>query len=90
MCTLILVGRVGLLLLTHGRSDWEAYRTTAPLKVFFVLTFDFSLASISLPPLILGRGYESADDWAALLAAGLILYNAYLILRPALGEVMDE
>lgn len=35
-------------------------------------------------------GYESADDWAALLASGLILYNSYLIFRPALGEIMDE
>ncbi len=38
----------------------------------------------------MGEGYENADDWAALLASGFILYNAYLILRPALGEVMDE
>lgn len=35
-------------------------------------------------------GYESADDWAALLASGIILFNAYLIFRPALGEIMDE
>lgn len=40
--------------------------------------------------LIMGKGYENADDWAALLASGFILYNAYLILRPALGEIMDE
>ncbi len=40
--------------------------------------------------LILGEGYENADDWAALVAAGFIAYNAYLIFRPALGEVMDE
>lgn len=39
---------------------------------------------------ILGEGYESADDWAALVAAGIILYNAFRIFRPALGEVMDE
>jgi cation diffusion facilitator family transporter len=37
-----------------------------------------------------GKGYETADDWAALLAAGFILYNSYLIFRPALGEIMDE
>ncbi len=37
-----------------------------------------------------GKGYESADDWAALLASIFILYNAYLILRPALAEIMDE
>lgn len=40
--------------------------------------------------LFLGKGYESADDWAALFAAGFILYNSYMIFRPALGEIMDE
>lgn len=38
----------------------------------------------------LGEGYETADDWAALFASGFILYNSYLIFRPALGEIMDE
>jgi cation diffusion facilitator family transporter len=37
-----------------------------------------------------GPGYETADDWAALLASGFIIYNAYLIFRPALGEILDE
>jgi cation diffusion facilitator family transporter len=40
--------------------------------------------------LFFGKGYETADDWAALLASGFILYNSYLIFRPALGEIMDE
>lgn len=40
--------------------------------------------------LLMGPGYEAADDWAALLASGFIIYNAYLIFRPALSEVMDE
>lgn len=40
--------------------------------------------------LYFGKGYESADDWAALFASGFILYNSYLIFRPALGEIMDE
>lgn len=40
--------------------------------------------------LIFGKGYESADDWAALLACGVILYNCYKIFRPALAEIMDE
>ena len=40
--------------------------------------------------IIYGKGYETADDWAALFASAFILYNSYLILRPALGEVMDE
>ncbi len=40
--------------------------------------------------LIMGEGYETADDWAALLASVFILYNSFLIFRPALGEIMDE
>jgi cation diffusion facilitator family transporter len=40
--------------------------------------------------LILGKGYESADDWAALFASAFIFYNSYLIFRPALSEIMDE
>lgn len=38
----------------------------------------------------LGEGFESADDWAALLASLFIVYNAFLIARPALSEIMDE
>lgn len=40
--------------------------------------------------IVLGKGYETADDWAALLASGFIVYNAFLIFRPALSEIMDE
>ena len=40
--------------------------------------------------LIMGKGYETADDWAALIASAVILYNSYRIFRPALGEIMDE
>jgi cation diffusion facilitator family transporter len=40
--------------------------------------------------LFLGKGYEAADDWAALFAAIFIIYNCYKIFRPALGEIMDE
>jgi cation diffusion facilitator family transporter len=40
--------------------------------------------------IFMGPGFEAAEDWAALGAAGLIAYNAFLIFRPALGEIMDE
>ncbi len=40
--------------------------------------------------LIFGEGFETADDWAALVVSALIVYNSYLIFRPALGEIMDE
>jgi cation diffusion facilitator family transporter len=40
--------------------------------------------------IFMGKGYEVADDYAALIASGFIVYNSYLIFRPALGEIMDE
>lgn len=43
-----------------------------------------------LVAVVFGPGYETADDWAALVASGLIVYNSYRLLRPALGEIMDE
>jgi cation diffusion facilitator family transporter len=40
--------------------------------------------------LIGGPGWEQADDWAALLASGIILVNGIRIIRPALAELMDQ
>jgi cation diffusion facilitator family transporter len=40
--------------------------------------------------LYFGPGYEAADDWAALLASAIIIYNGLRILRPALEEIMDK
>jgi cation diffusion facilitator family transporter len=37
-----------------------------------------------------GSGWESADDWAALLAANVIAYNGVKMLRPALHDLMDR
>jgi len=39
--------------------------------------------------LIGGRGFESADDWAALAACTVIVFNGLRLSRGALGEVMD-
>jgi len=36
-----------------------------------------------------GPGYEEADDWAALAACAVILFNATRLLMPAFNEVMD-
>ncbi|MBS1241848.1 MAG: fieF [Gemmatimonadetes bacterium] len=40
--------------------------------------------------LVGGSGWESADDVAALLASGIILFNGSRILRPAVDELMDR
>jgi cation diffusion facilitator family transporter len=37
-----------------------------------------------------GRGWEAADDWAALLAAVLVAVNGIRTLRPAISGLMDE
>jgi divalent metal cation (Fe/Co/Zn/Cd) transporter len=42
--------------------------------------------SIALPG---GPGWEAADDWAALCAGVVILYNAWRQLRPAVLELED-
>ena len=40
--------------------------------------------------LIGGKGYESADNWAALAAACVIAFNGWRLLRPAFNELMDR
>lgn len=40
--------------------------------------------------LVGGPGYEAADDYAALVAAGVIAWNGRWLLRGALRELMDE
>jgi cation diffusion facilitator family transporter len=40
--------------------------------------------------LIGGRGWEAADDWAALVAAILVAVNGVRTLRPAISGLMDE
>ncbi|MCU0343080.1 MAG: cation diffusion facilitator family transporter [Ignavibacterium sp.] len=39
--------------------------------------------------LIGGPGYEQADDYAALCASAIIIFNAYRLFKPALFEIMD-
>jgi len=37
-----------------------------------------------------GPGYEHADNWAALVAAFVIAFNGWRLLRPAFNELMDR
>ena len=39
--------------------------------------------------LVGGKGFEAADDVAAIAAAGVIAWNGWHLLRPALNELMD-
>lgn len=40
--------------------------------------------------LLAGPGWESADDWAAIVAAGIIAFNGASMLRKSLHELMDR
>lgn len=64
------------------RADAWHHRSDAITSVAAFIGISISL--------ILGKGFEYMDDWAALFASGFILYNCYLIFRPALGEILDE
>ena len=37
-----------------------------------------------------GPGWESADDWAALVAAAVVGFNGVRLLRPAIHDLMDR
>jgi cation diffusion facilitator family transporter len=52
------------------------------------LTSAAAFVGISIA-LVGGKGFESADDWAAVAACGVIAWNGFRILRTALDEVMD-
>lgn len=39
--------------------------------------------------LVAGKGYEAADDWAALIAAAVIAFNGSRLFRAAWREVLD-
>ncbi|MGZ8919428.1 MAG: cation diffusion facilitator family transporter [Limisphaerales bacterium] len=52
------------------------------------ITSLFAFVGISIA-LIGGKGYETADDYAAILAAVVITFNGWRVLRPAMDELMD-
>jgi cation diffusion facilitator family transporter len=70
---------------THSSSlavDAWHHRSDAISSVAAFIGISFAL--------FMGNGYEAADDWAAICAAIFIIYNAYMLFRTALGEIMDE
>jgi cation diffusion facilitator family transporter len=52
------------------------------------LTSGLAFVGISVA-LLGGKGWESADDWAALVASLIILLNAHRQIRPALADLSD-
>lgn len=82
----VIAKRVRQIALAEGSTalaaDAQHHRSDA-------LTSLAAFAGISVA-LIGGAGWESADDWAALVAAGIIAWNGVALLRAAVAELMDR
>ena len=63
------------------RSDAWHHRSDAVTSLAAAIGITVSLVG--------GPGYEAADDVAAVVAAGIIAWNGWNLLRPALDELMD-
>jgi cation diffusion facilitator family transporter len=68
--------------------DSSAVRTDAQHHRSDVVTSVAAAIGISVA-LIGGKGFEAADDAAAIAAAAVIAWNGWRLLRPALNELMD-
>ena len=69
--------------------DSSAVRADATHHLSDALTSAAAFVGISIA-VIGGPGWEAADDWAALVASGVILFNGIAILRPSMAELMDR
>ena len=78
----ILTGRVG------SQLESTSLRVDAWHHLSDALTSGAVFVGI-LVALVGGKGYEAADDWAALLACLIIAYNGIHLLRTAVHEIMD-
>lgn len=63
------------------RTDAWHHRSDALTSVAAFIGIAFAL--------YMGPGYESADDWAALFAAGVIAFNGGRLFRSAWREILD-
>src|SRR5438552_12856800 len=66
---------------TAVQTDAWHHRTDAMTSIAAFIGISVALVG--------GEAWQSADDWAALFACGLIGTNGYRLLRPALFEIMD-
>lgn len=67
----------------------HALKTDAWHHRLDALTSMAAFVGISIA-LVAGKGYESADDWAALFVSIIIAVNGYHLFRLAISDIMDE
>ncbi len=65
-----------------------ALKTDALHHFSDALTSTAAFIGISIA-IVGGAGYESADDWAALAACAVIIYNGISLFRDGVNEIMD-
>jgi divalent metal cation (Fe/Co/Zn/Cd) transporter len=87
----ILSRRVAIL---GAELDSTAYRPTPAHHLSDAVTSAAAFVGIAIA-LVGSRmdgtnAWAAADDWAALLASGVIAYNGIQLLRPALHDLMDR
>ncbi len=63
-------------------ADAQHHRSDAITSVAAFIGIAVALAG--------GPGWESADDWAALVAAGIIAWNGVALMRTAVADLMDR
>jgi cation diffusion facilitator family transporter len=75
----------------HGQAlelDSTVVRTDAWHHRSDAITSAAAFIGISVA-VVGGKGYEAADDYAALIAAAIIAWNGLRLIGPALNELMD-
>ncbi len=63
-------------------ADAQHHRSDAVTSIAAFIGIAVALAG--------GPGWESADDWAALIAAGIIAWNGVALMRTAAADLMDR
>ena len=63
-------------------ADAQHHRSDALTSIAAFVGISVALAG--------GVGWESADDWAALVAAGIIAWNGVALMRTAVADLMDR
>lgn len=76
----------------EARAAWKSGSTAVLVDAWHHRSDAITSAAAAIGitiALVGGKGYEPADDWAALAACGIIVANAVHFVRTAIGELMD-
>lgn len=87
----VIVGKIAMwrwMMHQGNRINSTAIKTDAWHHLSDALTTSAVFIGLSVA-FIGGEGYENADDYAALLICIFIVYNAYNLAKPSVGEIMD-